>query len=207
MTSATLPGPIPSTVDDDVVAALHDVASELTTLGHELTERAPDYGNVANDISVLYLRGIAEDAASVPHPDRLEPRTRGFARLGRMIPDRLLAGALDRQEQHAARINEVFDDIDILMTPVTGTLPVEVGRWHGRGAVRTLQGMARVYPFTAVWNYTGQPAIAVPAGIGRDGLPRSVMFVAPPNREGLLLSLAGQLEAHLAWPDLRPPVD
>jgi amidase len=207
MTSATLPGPLPSTVDDDVVAALHGVASELATLGHELTERTPDYGNVANDISVLYLRGIAEHAASVPRPDRLEPRTRGFARLGRMIPHRLLSGALDRQEQHAARINAVFDDIDVLMTPVMGTLPVAVGRWHGHGAVRTLQGMARVYPFTAVWNYTGQPAIAVPAGVGREGLPRSVMFVAPPNREGLLLSLAGQLEAHFAWPDLRPPVD
>lgn len=204
--SATLPGPIPATVDDDVLGALDATASELTSLGHHLVERTPDYGSVTNDIMTLYLRGIAEHAASVPRPDRLEPRTRSFARLGRAIPDRVLSGALEREEQHAARINSVFDDIDVLMTPVTGTLPVTVGRWSGRGAVRTLQGMAKVYPFTAVWNYTGQPAIAVPAGIGRNGLPLSVMFVAPPNREDLLLSLAGQLEAHLAWPDLRPPV-
>jgi amidase len=206
-TSATLPGPLPSTVDDDVLGALDDMTAQLIALGHDVAERTPDYGNVANDITTLYLRGIAEDAAAVPHPERLEPRTRGFARLGRAIPDRMLRGALDRRDQHTARINAVFDEIDVLMTPVTGTLPVTVGRWHGRGALRTLLGMVKVYPFTAVWNYTGQPAIAVPAGVGREGLPRSVMFVAPPNREDLLLSLAGQLEARLAWPDRRPPVD
>jgi amidase len=66
--------------------------------------------------------------------------------------------------------------------------------------------MARVYPFTALWNYTGQPAIAVPVGSSGDGLPMSAMLIAPPGREDLLLSLAGQLERELGWPDRHPPV-
>jgi amidase len=119
----------------------------------------------------------------------------------------MLRGALAREAEHAARINACFDDIDVLVTPVTGTPAVEVGRWHGQGAMRTLLGMGRVYPFTATWNYTGQPAIAVPVGFDDHGLPLSVMLIAPPNRDDLLLSLAHQLEQALEWPSHRPPVD
>jgi amidase len=67
--------------------------------------------------------------------------------------------------------------------------------------------MGRVYPFTAVWNYTGQPAMAVPVGLGVGGLPLSVMLIAPPNREDRLLSLANQMETAVGWPSMRPRVD
>ena len=106
---------------------------------------------------------------------------------------------------HARRINEIFDDVDILVTPVTGTMPVEIGHWRGTGALRTVLGMGRVYPFTAVWNYTGQPAITVPVGFSANGLPVAVMLIAAANREDLLLSLANQLEQTTAWPSRRPP--
>lgn len=198
---------VPPTIDATVTGAVERAAEVLTGLGHTVSERTPDYGSVGNEVAALYLRGIRQHVEQVPHPDRLESRTRGFARIGRSIPDRLLRGALARQPDHARRINACFDDIDVLVTPVTGTPPVEVGRWHGKGATRTLLGMGRVYPFTATWNYTGQPAIAVPVGFDDDGLPLSVMLIAPPNREDLLLSLAHQLEQALEWPSHRPPVD
>ena len=121
---------------------------------------------------------------TVPHPDRLERRTRGVARYGRIIPDRVVRTVLEHREVHARRINEIFDDVDILLTPVAGTAPVEIGHWRGRGALRTVLGMGRVYPFTAVWNYTGQPAIAVPAGLSADALPslRDAHRSAQPRR-------------------------
>jgi Asp-tRNA(Asn)/Glu-tRNA(Gln) amidotransferase A subunit family amidase len=46
----------------------------------------------------------------------------------------------------------------VLLTPTTARPPVEAARWEGLGATRTLIGMAAVYPFTAIWNITGQPA-------------------------------------------------
>ena len=197
---------LPPVVDPAVEGAVTTVGAVLTGLGHTVVERTPDYGQVGNDLVALYLRGIRAHHDTVPHPDRLEPRTQGFARLGRAIPDRLLRGALARQASHTERINRVFDDVDVLVTPVTGTPPVEVGRWAGAGALRTALGMSRVYPFTATWNYTGQPAIAVPVSTNDAGLPLSVMLVGPPDREDLLLSLAGQLEAALDWPEHRPPM-
>jgi amidase len=118
----------------------------------------------------------------------------------------MFRGALERRVAHTERINRIFDEVDLLVTPATGMPPVPVGTWRGKGAVRTSIGMSRVYPFTAVWNYTGQPAATIPAGFTADRLPIGAMLIAPPNREDLLLSISGQLERALGWSDHRPPI-
>ncbi len=86
-----------------------------------------------------------------------------------------------------------------------GSLPIEVGRWEGKGALRTTLGMTSAYPFAAAWNHTGQPAASIPAGWDEaSGLPRAVMMVARPNDEATLISLAAQIEAARPWADRRP---
>ena len=196
----------PPIVEDSVVQAVSALADRLSELGHSVEERTPDYGSVANDVVPLYLGGIEQHYRQVPHPERLEQRTRGFARLGRMIPESLIRRAVARRGMHTERINRIFDHVDVLVTPVNGEPPVAVGKWEGTGAFRTLIGMSRTYPFAAVWNYTGQPAASIPAGFTDDGLPLGAMLIAAPNREDLLLSLAAQLESSLGWPDHRPPI-
>jgi amidase len=64
--------------------------------------------------------------------------------------------------------------------------------------------MAEAYPFPAVWNMTGQPAISIPGPPSSDGLPIGAQLISPPDGENRLLSLAAQLEAELDWPDRRP---
>ncbi|MEZ5247327.1 MAG: amidase family protein [Acidimicrobiales bacterium] len=204
---ATVRALVPPLMEAEALSALDRATAVLEGLGHGVEERDPDYGNAGNPMIALYLSGVREHLDTVPHPERLEARTRAFGRLGGMIPDRAVRSALRDQDAHAARINEVFDHVDALMTPVTSTLPVPVGRWRGKGAVRTLIGMSRVYPYTAIWNYTGQPAAAIPVGFTDGGLPLSVMLIVPPNREDLIFSLAGQMEAVIGWPDRRPPLD
>ena len=66
--------------------------------------------------------------------------------------------------------------------------------------------MPLVYPFTAAWNATGQPALAVPAGFTADGLPLGAQLIGRPDDEGTLLSLAAQVEAERPWADRRPAV-
>jgi amidase len=168
-------------------------------------ERDPDYGSVRNAISEHYLRGIHDDVEATPHPDRLEPRTRGLGRLGGFVSDRRIRKSKDKREDHAARINAIFDDVDVLITPVCGEPPVEVGRWAGEGPVRTLMGMSKAYPFTAVWNLIGNPAISIPAAIAENG-PVGVMLIGRPYDEATLLSLAAQIEVERPWIDDRPPV-
>jgi amidase len=194
----------PPIVGESARIAVDTVLAALSSLGHSVVARTPEYASVGNEIAPIYLRGILQHAEQVPHPERLEARTRGFARLGRLVPDAMFRGALERRVAHTERINRIFDEVDLLVTPATGLPPLPVGEWRGKGAVRTSIGMSRVYPFTAVWNYTGQPAATVPAGFTDDGLPIGAMLIVPPNREDLLLSVAAQLEQALGWSDHRP---
>jgi amidase len=196
----------PPTVSDIAKAAVAETAELLRSLGHEAVERDPDWGAIGNNITPRYLRGIAEDFAKVPRPERLERRTRGFARLGRLIPDGLFERALKGREADGARVSAIFDSCDVLMTPVMGGTALPVRRWEGHGALWTVLGMSRFYPYCIPWNHLGNPAMAVPAGFAADGMPLSVQIVGRPGDEATLLSLAAQLEAERPWADRRPPI-
>ena len=152
-----------------------------------------------------YLRGIHDDLGTLEHPERTERRTRGMARLGGLIPDAALQWSLAGERTLAGRLNEVFTDHDVLMTPATASVPPRIGQLQGRGALWTLNAVAGMVPFNGVWNVTGQPAAAVPAGFGADGLPRSVQLVGREGDETTLLALSAQLEAERRWEDERPP--
>ena len=106
---------------------------------------------------------------------------------------------------HAGRINRLFGDVDVLVTPTTGKPPVGAAEWEGMSAARTLVGMADAYPYTGIWNHTGQPSCSVPApSLSDKGLPLGVQLVGPPDSETTLLSLAAQLEADVGWTSRRP---
>ncbi len=191
---------------DEVVAAYSETVDLLRSLGHEVTEASPSYGRLRTDFYPLYFRGIRDEALTLPHPERLSDQTQGFVRLGRLFSDRRLAKVRDRMPAVAAGILELWRDYDLLITPATAQLPVEIGRWRGKGAAQTIYGMSNVYPYGAAWNYTGQPAATIPSGFTDEGLPRSVMLAARPNDEATLISVAAQLEAERPWAERRPPL-
>ncbi|MGV1048452.1 MAG: amidase [Solirubrobacterales bacterium] len=196
----------PPIVSDVVKQAVADAAEMLRGLGHEVSQRDPDWGAVGNNITPRFLRGVSETVAEVPHPERLERRTRGFGRLGGLLPDSLFERALKGREADARRINAIFDSHDVLVTPVMGGTALPIRRWEGRGALRTVLGMSRFYPFCIPWNHLGNPAMSVPMGIADDGLPLAIQVVARPGDEATLLSLAAQIEAERPWADKRPPI-
>ncbi|HEX2084447.1 MAG TPA: amidase [Solirubrobacteraceae bacterium] len=183
-----------------------EVAEVLRSLGHEVVERDPDYGTIGQRWSMRWLAGIADDAASMPHPERLEPRTRSMGQLGRVV--RALGGlrwANEGEAADAARINAIFDDVDVILGPGTATLPQPVGRYTGAGVFRTWNGISSSVPFQAAWNHVGNPAITIPSGMA-EGLPTSVQLVAAHDGEETLLALVGQVERARGWADRRPPL-
>lgn len=194
----------PPFVTDEVKGAVADAGELFRSLGHEAREEDPRHGLAGNNVPPRYLGGIHDDVGSVPHPERLESRTRGFGRLGSLYPRWMVERARRAGERDGARINELFERFDVLVTPVVGENPFEVGRWEGKGAVRTLLGMSRSFCFAPVWNHTGQPAASVPIGFTDAGLPRAVQLVGRPNDEATLISLAAQIEAERPWADRHP---
>jgi amidase len=196
---------LPPIVSDEAKAGLADTEELLRSLGHDVRRHDPSFGAAGDNFVPRYLAGIRDDVAAVPHPERLEARTRGFGRLGAAYPGFVVRRMVAAAARDAARIEGSLEGFDVLVTPTVGEPPIEVGRWAGKGALRTLLGESRTFDFTPVWNHTGQPALALPAGFDPSGLPRSVTLVGHPGAEPLLLSLAAQIEAERPWAERRPP--
>lgn len=196
----------PGPVAREVKQAARSAADLLRGLGHELTEQEVSYPLPTPLFLPRWLRGIRDDAARIERPERLERRTRQMAALGARVPDGWLRWARERERGFAERVNAVFDEHDVLLTPHPASLPPPIQRVHHRGSARTVFESASYVPYDVPWNLTGQPAASVPAGFTEDGLPLSVQLVARPNDEATILSLAAQIEAESGWPDRRPPI-
>ena len=129
-----------------------------------------------------------------------------MARAGGRIPDRWIAAVRTDETALAARVNAIFDDVDVVVTPGTAVGPPRVGAFRRRGAYVTLIATMGRSPFQAIFNATGQPAAVVPWGLDGDGLPMSVQLVGRPADEATLLALSTQIESARPWADRRPPV-
>jgi len=197
----------PWRVDPQVRAVLDATTQTLRDLGHDVTERDPAYGlNLANSNSVRYLRGVADDVRSLAEPDRLEPRTKALAAVGRRIPDRLVAWARREGDALAERMDAFFGSHDVLITPTVPRLPLPAGALLGRNLVATLRRMLPYAAFTQPWNGAGLPAVSIPAGWTGGGLPVGVQLVGPAYAESRLLGLAAELEDTLGWAARTPPI-
>lgn len=189
-------------------AAVDEAGALLSELGHDVVVRDPDYpaGAVYGHLLPRYFRGVYDDVQTLPHKDRLEKRTRAFARIGGLISDRRMAAIRDAEAQLQHRVLSIFDDVDVVVTPGTANGPSRIGAYQRRGAVTTLALVAQRVPFQAMFNGTGQPAAAVPWGVDGDGLPTSIQIVGRPFDEATLLSLAAQIEKARPWAHRRPPI-
>ena len=198
-TKPTLPAKLGTAARD----AVDSTADLLRSLGHVVRERDPDYGELRPLIVPRYTRGAWLDAQRLERRAELERRARGMVRIGSVM-GRMAARSRAREAARAARINTIFDEHDVLMTPVTAAPPLPVGRYDGAGALRTFLGGTDFVSYTAVWNFTGQPAASVPAGFDADGMPTAVQLVARPDDEATLFALAAQLEQARPWAQRRP---
>jgi amidase len=187
--------------------ALHDTADALRGLGHTIVERDVDFGPRDTAIILgLLFRGVRDIVDETERPGRLERRSRAFARPGALIPDRVRERLLQAERRLAARVGTLFEDHDVLLTPVMSQPAPRAGLMEGRGATVTYFWESGWVPFNVLWNSTGQPAASVPAGFSGEGLPLAVQLVGRPDAEPTLLSLAAQLERARPWADRRPPV-
>jgi amidase len=189
-------------------AAVDEAGALLRELGHEVIERDPDYppSGVYSQALPRYFRGVYDDAKALPHPERLDARTRAFARIGGLISERRMNAIRGAESEVAERIQSIYDDVDVVITPGTAMGPSRIGAYQRRGAISTLALVAARVPFQALFNVTGQPAAVVPWDMDGKGVPTSIQLVGKPSDEATLLSLAAQIEQARPWTQRRPPV-
>ena len=204
--SRKLPPGALARLSSDQRGAWERTGAVLSELGHDVVERDPAYGLAGLEFTQMWMRGIYEESRTVPDRSRLERSTRQLVAAGRrVVPnrrrERLLAGRASR----TARVLELWNEVDVLLMPVLATTAIAAEGAYGKSAPVAFDRSSRFMSFNPLFNLTGQPAIAVPAGFGADGLPLSVQLVGRPGAEALLYSLAGQLETARPWAHHRPP--
>ena len=205
--STKLPPPILGSADAEQRGAVDAAAELLRGLGHEVVERDPDYGpNSATAFTVRYFRGIHDEGRAMAHPERLSRRTRGFMRLGSLMAPALVEWARADAAASAQRVGRLFEQADVLLTPMFTRRPIPIGTYEGRGALWSFNGYSRWVPYCAAFNHTGQPGASVPIGFTPDGFPLAVQLVGRPDDEATLLSLAAQIEQERPWADRVPDV-
>jgi amidase len=201
--------PVPGVRSDAAGRAAVDAAvAHLRAAGHTVVRKEPVITPAAA-LGTLgrWLAGADVDAEALGL-DRhaLEPRSRTHARLGRWV--RRVGLVRPRTaEAFRERMTAFFDDVDVLLTPVVAGPPLAARPWHERGFLANITANARWAPWTSAWNLAGLPALVLPAGPGRDGLPTSVQLVGPAGAETRLLWLAGELERRAPWRRHAPVFD
>jgi amidase len=198
-------------IDRELRDAVLESANLLAAAGHLVEEADPPAPPVRSVAAILgHWFGGASQEAEVLDLRHLEPRTRTHVRLGRMARRFGLVRSADRDAWRA--INDpFFRRFELLLTPVLASTPISCDRWSQRGWPANIYANLRFAPFAGAWNFAGYPAASVPAGVHSDGTPLSVQIVGSLGREGLILSLARQLEMLRPWPrhapaQLVPPV-
>lgn len=206
--SIKVPTPLPVRVGKAQLAAVEEAGALLRELGHEVIHADPEYPPAAILANYLprYLRGIGDDADALAHPELMEARTRNIARLGSFFSDGRMAALAAAEPALSARIQAIFDDVDVVVTPGNAAGPSRIGAYQHRGAVSTLLLVAQRVPYQQIWNLTGQPVAAVPWDFDGDRLPLAVQLVGRPDDEATLLSLSAQIEAARPWAHRRPPL-
>ena len=211
---AYAPAPITAaTLDAETQAGLDRTAELCRALGHEVIDYAmPIDGDRFSDAFLLYwaagAAAFAQQASAFSGkpvgPDILEPWTLGLAAefLGRQsdMPDAIAYLQAFEAEYHA-----LFEGFDLLLTPTVSTVPPKIGEQAPDGdydAVRA--NVLNFAAFTAPMNVSGAASMSVPIQWSADGLPIGSMFSGKRGDDGLLLSLAYELEEAQPWIDRMP---
>jgi amidase len=195
-----------SAVDPQVKAAAEAAAKSCEQLGHQVQPGQPDitpqifkdaHGIVAiAQVTATINERLAQIGRNL-QPADIERVTERNYTAGNTMTAAQYAWAQNKLREQGLAMARYFEaGIDVLITPTMAVLPPELGALDMMSDDDTTY-LALLYGmigFTALMNDTGLPAISLPLGTSKSGLPIGVQFIAPMGGEGLLLSLAGQLE-------------
>ena len=185
-----LPGVKP---DPQVVRAVARAADRLAEEGHEVTRGSIRWAETPLTFMVQFHLGVLDEVRRLEHPERIEKRSQRIAAMARMLPP----GALRWAERSTTRVERamerIFRRINVLLTPVTPTLPPPIRRVHRMGYLAGQQISAKVIAYTSYWNLAGHPALSVPVGISSEGLPLAVQVIGRPGEDDLVLEIGERL--------------
>jgi aspartyl-tRNA(Asn)/glutamyl-tRNA(Gln) amidotransferase subunit A len=183
--------------DSKVLTAVRSAAKYFEYLGAKIEEV---------DLPWLYEAAVANgrmvqaDGAAY-HRERLEANSERFGadvrqrlETGRDLPSGVYALARRKQVEARRRSEQFFRQYDALLlpsTPITA-LPID----DIENSASQAPALTR---FTAPFNLTGLPALSVPCGFTKEGLPIGLQVVSGPWQEAKVLRAGHAFEQATEW--------
>lgn len=207
--SLVLAGPDWAPIGDEQSAAIRAAARLLEAQGHVLEPLPANTlepkllvaRRFFEDVICASLAALADELNPAPVGDDFEPMTWAAIDRGRRIAAaRLTIGA--RETARVAHFLAVqFDRYDALVTPMLSGPPPLVGALatDNSDIGRHFSRMAALAPYATIVNATGLPAISIPHGRDRTGLPLAIQIIGPMGSDILLLQLARFFQAAAPW--------
>src|SRR6201981_770714 len=205
-----LPTPSPSTffrakLHPEILAATRAVGKQLELLGHTVVSGNPDYGlRLSWDFLARSTAALRDWEDRLGDGVVLDPRTLSNLRIGHFMGESILRSARLHEAASQRRVGSIFDIVDVVLAPTPAQPPPLARSFDRLGSYGTDRAMIAACPLTFPWNVLGWPSINVPAGFPSDGLPIGVQLMGPANSEGMLISLAAELEAVCGWSTKQP---
>lgn len=189
-------------VDADVAAAFEAAIAALSRAGLNLTERAPPWPEAGARASLpaIQFAGLAAIHGDLYRrsPADMDRDVAVQIEQGLALPATRVAEGLETSQRIRRALGAFFRDFDLLMSPTTPCVA-----WpHSDLGPATIGGV-EVDPrghavFTPLFNHGQCPAISIPCGRGRDGLPVGLQIAGAAGDDRRVLAFAAAAELILA---------
>ena len=197
-------------IDDEVEQCLRDTAEGLSESGATVEEVELGWSREINDawfdqwgvyLDVCFTRNLDK------WRDRMDPEVVSLIERGRSLD----AVTFKRMEivrtRQWHRLCDVFERFDTLLCPTMSMPAPRVGQSDSDFQQDRDDGRFHGLDMTCPFNFVGQcPALSVPAGFSREGLPIGVQIVGRRFDDPGVMRVAGALERIRPWAQRRPRI-
>jgi amidase len=198
-------GPDGKTFPEPIRESVLATARHLADLGHQVQEASPTWdsslmgasmGVIAACAATELVGRRARETGTPPSSDSLERANAALFARGQALTALDLLNTRRDLNEVSRSFASFFVDHDLWLTPTMGDVAPVLGYLNSSSEDTELlvKRFSDLYRFNSIYNAAGLPAISLPMHLSPEGLPIGVMLGAGFGKEGLLLSVAGQLE-------------
>jgi aspartyl-tRNA(Asn)/glutamyl-tRNA(Gln) amidotransferase subunit A len=128
--------------------------------------------------------------------DRYGEDVRSGLAFGQFLLAEQYVGAKRMIERYRRQLDVAFEGIDALITPTCAIAAPRIGATTVSIECREYAVGNALTRFTGIFNMTGNPAVSIPAGQDRSGMPIGLQLVGRVYDDAGLLAVAALLERH-----------
>jgi amidase len=192
-------------VDAGTQAVLAEAIRAFTGLGAEITEvRFPDAARVAADwtANCAIEAAVAHRASYPARRDQYGSVLAAVIEAGSNISAVAYQDILLRRRTFRARVQRLFDKIDLLLTPVQPFGPLTLAQIRTLGEQPDLIAMLQRY--TCPFDMSRHPTLTLPGGFTQERMPIGFQLVAGHLDEAALVRAGAAFQRISAWHRCRP---